>query len=73
MVCADDVRKKAAGINSKLGSKLEIPDSELAATYEACVGLLKQVGGAGRMWVGMRMGRVRWKPPIRRVWACSNR
>jgi hypothetical protein len=39
---AADVRKKAGSINSKLGSKLEISDGELASTYEACVGLLQE-------------------------------
>ncbi len=48
---ADDVRKKVQGINSKLGSKLEIGDGELASTYEACMTLLNEgtdlSGGAG--------------------------
>jgi len=33
---------KAKEINAKLGSKLEISDTEVAQTYEACVGLLKE-------------------------------
>lgn len=36
----EDVRQKAMDINKKLGDKLEIPDSELTATVEACRNLM---------------------------------
>jgi len=38
----DDVRKKAAEVNKKLGSKFEISDTELQSTLEACQKLLEE-------------------------------
>ncbi len=36
------MKKKAKDVNSKLGSKFEISDTELEGTFEACVKLLSQ-------------------------------
>lgn len=36
-----DIKKKAAEINAKLGDKLEIPESEIEATVEACKALIR--------------------------------
>ncbi|GFR46161.1 hypothetical protein Agub_g7689 [Astrephomene gubernaculifera] len=38
----DDIRKRCAAVNSRLGPKLEIADSEVVSTYEACRALLSE-------------------------------
>ncbi|KAG2487345.1 hypothetical protein HYH03_014060 [Edaphochlamys debaryana] len=38
----DDIRKRCASLNGRLGSKLAIADSEVVSTYEACRTLLSE-------------------------------
>ena len=53
------MKRKCAEINKKLGEKLDIPESELLATIEACQNMIKEGqdlrGGAGSSSAGERI------------------
>eukprot|EP00983_Pelagomonas_calceolata_P133848 1162005-Pelagomonas_calceolata.AAC.8 len=56
VLLADEVRKKAANINKKLGSKLEIPDSEVGWDFCHVLGGVHCLHEQFSMWLG-RVGQ----------------
>ncbi len=51
LLLTGDIQRKCVEVNKKLGEKLDIPDTELLATYDACIKLISEgedlSGGAG--------------------------